>query len=106
MRKYISLLIVLFSLNSCIQPTLETSLKKYIGKVPYNDFLESESYGSSSPCVQKWKDEKVNKDYYLPNGNLVHVYPAACGCIVHNEFDKKTKLLVGYKFEGERCSKI
>ena len=107
MRKYTPFfLIVLFGLNSCIQPTLEESLEKYIGKVSYSAFLKSESYGSSSPCVEKWKDKKINKDYYLPNGNLVHVYPEACGCIVHNEFDKDTKLLVGYKLEGERCARI
>lgn len=107
MRKYIPFfLMILFGLNSCIQPRLETSLKNHIGVATYQGALKAESYGSSSPCVQKWKDKKINKDYHLSNGNLVHVYPAGCGCLVHREFDKKTKLLVGYKLEGERCARL
>jgi len=81
-------------------------MDRSLGYASYKSSLEIESRPSSSPCVEKWKDKKINKDYYLPNGNLVHVYPVACGCIVHKEFDKKSNLLVGYKFEGERCSRL
>ena len=93
-------------MNSCFSYALKEYADSSLGRKSYKSQIEVESRPSSSPCVQKWKDEGTKKEYYLSSGNLVHVCPAGCGCLVHWEFDKKTKLLVGYKFEGERCSEI
>lgn len=108
MQKYIAVFVVLVSLvlDGCNgMYRLKEGARRDIG-TPLKNFLEVEKNPSGSPCVQKWRDKGVNKDYYLPNGNLVHVHPVACGCIAHWEFDKDTRLLIGYRFEGEQCSSL
>lgn len=74
-----------------------------IGHATYKDFLETHTRPSSSSCVKIWKKQGINKDYYLSNGNFVHVYPANCKCIIYWEFDKNSQLLVGYRLDGEWC---
>ena len=104
MKKIILIFIsILIIFNGCIRNrTIRGNAKHSIG-VPYKNFLIAEQYDNYNDFINKWRDNKINKDYYLPNGNLVHVYPEAPDCIVHWEFDKNTKLLVGYKFEGKGC---
>ena len=96
---------MVFIMNGCFFYGLKHYAESGIGS-PYKNLLDAESRLSSSSCVQRWKNKKINKDYYLDNGNLVHVYPEACGCLIHWEIDKNTQLIVGYKFEGDRCSKL
>jgi len=106
MNKYIISILMLFILNGCFFYGLKEYAESSIGRKSYKSQLEVELLPSSSPCVQKWKNKGTKMEYYLDNGNLVHVYPGGCECLVHWEFDKKTELLVGYKFEGDRCSKL
>ena len=76
--------------NSWIQVNLDT-LKK------------AEKNESGDPFVQKWRDDNTNIDYYLPNGNLIHISPTNRGCFIYWEVDKNTNKLIAYKLEGSRC---
>ena len=68
-----------------------------------NEKYKTYKINSGSTYVQWWRDNKINKDYYLLNGNLIHVYPAREDCIIHWEVDKNTNKIIDYKFEGDRC---
>jgi len=59
--------------------------------------------GSGSEYVNWWRDNKINKNYTLSNGNLVYVSPERKGCIIHWEIDKSSNRIIGYKFEGNKC---
>lgn len=58
---------------------------------------------SGDKFVYWWRKNNINKDYYLPNGNLMHVHPIRKGCLIHWEVDKNTNKIIGYKFEGDKC---
>jgi hypothetical protein len=69
----------------------------------YNDALKSEKNKSGVPYVQNWRDKRINRDYYLPNSNLILVHPIRIDCLIHWEVDKNTNKIIRYKFEGDRC---
>ena len=58
---------------------------------------------SGDEYVYYWRKNNINKDYYLKNGNLIHVHPIRRDCLIHWEVDKNTNKIIGYKFEGNRC---
>ena len=100
--------IILLFIQGC---TLNTrySIKEYADRTVeiayYKNLIKAESYPSASKCVEEWRLERIKREYNLPNGNFVHVYPEKCGCLIHWEIDKKTHKIVGYKFEGDGCPK-
>ena len=101
----IFLILLIFLFSGCIIngiPKMNDYAQNALG-MDYQDFLEPEKRKTGNFYVQNWRDKKINKDYYLPNGNLVHVAPERKGCLIHWEIDKDTNKIIGYKFEGNRC---
>ena len=106
MRK-LFLIILLFiegcSLNSMY--TLKEFADRNLEASYYEDIIEAHQHPTASKCKEEWRLKKIKREYGLPNGNFVHVYPGRCGCLIHWEIDKKTHKIVGYRFEGESCPK-
>ncbi len=94
--------IVTINFIGCAIPAASDWANEWIGT---NINIKKSTYNnkSGSPYVQWWRDNKINKDYYLPNGNLIHVHPIRKDCLIHWEVDKNTNKIIGYKFEGDRC---
>jgi hypothetical protein len=103
--KKILIFVVVVLFNGCAIngiPNIQDYANGWIGS-NIDGKLEAHKRGSGSPYVRKWQDNKINQDYYLSNGNLVHVYPEREGCIIHWEVDKSTNRIIGYKLDGDRC---
>jgi hypothetical protein len=104
--KNIILFIILFIFTGCPKingiPKAKDWADGAIG-MNYYESIKSEKNKSGDPYVQNWRDKRINKDYYLTNGNLIHVHPIRRDCLIHWEIDKDTNKIIGYKFEGNRC---
>lgn len=105
MRYYLFIVLIVLVFNGCIVngiPKMEDYANGWIG-TNIDFYIEAGKYPSGSSYVRKWKKDKINKDYYLKNGNLIHVYPEREGCIIHWEVDKNTNKIINYKFSGDKC---
>jgi hypothetical protein len=95
------LIFVSLLFSNCSQ-TLKNFADNAIG-ADIEQLLQAEKLDNYHGYVNCWRDNNINKDYYLPNGNLVHVYPEKEGCLIHWEIDKNTNKIINYKFEGNEC---
>jgi hypothetical protein len=100
--KYTILFFIILFLSSCATQPLKDYANTWLG-ANLKEYRKAEKNKSLDLYVQWWRDNKINKDYYLPNGNLVHVAPEREDCLVHWEVDKNTNKIIGYKFKGDKC---
>jgi len=71
----------------------------------YKDLLETRKNRSGDPCIQKWRDENIMREYSLSSETFVYVFPSRCGCLIHWTINKNTGKIIGYKFDGLSCPK-
>ena len=93
---------LMFIFTGCSSLPMKTYANTWL-KANINEYRQAEKNHSGDPYVQNWRDKRINKDYYLTNGNLIHVHPIRRDCLIHWEIDKDTNKIIGYKFEGNRC---
>jgi hypothetical protein len=105
MKKLLLFIILSFIFVGCRIngiPKMENYAKGWLWS-DIQEYVNAEKHKSGSYYVQGWRDARKMKDYYLPNGNLIHIAPERKDCLIHWEVDKNTNKIIGYKFEGDRC---
>ncbi len=105
MQKIYILILMVFFFHGCGAYSIKEQADIDVKYNYYQDLLNFRQTHSADKCVQKFRDNNILNEYNLSNGNFVYAAPVMCGCIIHWEIDRKTKKIVGYKFEGENCPK-
>lgn len=107
MKNIFLIIIISLTFNGCIingVPKAKDWAEQTIGSdINYRLEREKDSSRSGNPYVRGWIEAKQIKDYYLTNGNLVHIHPIRENCLIHWEVDKDTNKIIDYKFEGDKC---